>query len=278
MDFDAIADELYGLPPGEFTATRNALVKEAKSSGNQALATRIQKLAKPTASAWLVNQLVRQHRDDLEPLIALGDELREAASMLTGDELRALTRQRRQVVAGLVVAATRLAGEAGQPSTAAVQREVQQSLEASLADPTLAEQLLAARLARPLAYAGFGELGAGPVRTADGSSAPVADLDARRRKHAQRDLAEASRQVQIAERVQARVQQEVDTARAASAAAEARVDERRAQLADAEQSALQARSEAEDEQQRLAEAVEAVAAAKQAEQDASARLTELGGG
>src|ERR1700712_3561886 len=46
-DHDAIADELYGLLPQDFTDARNARSKAAKSAGNRELASAVGALRKP---------------------------------------------------------------------------------------------------------------------------------------------------------------------------------------------------------------------------------------
>ena len=52
---DAIAAELYALPPEEFTEARNARAATA----DRALAASVKALRKPTASAWAVDLLAR---------------------------------------------------------------------------------------------------------------------------------------------------------------------------------------------------------------------------
>lgn len=53
MNLDDVADELYGLDPGEFVAARSARVEAAREAGDRALATAIGKLRKPTTVGWL---------------------------------------------------------------------------------------------------------------------------------------------------------------------------------------------------------------------------------
>lgn len=160
---DQVADELYGLPPGDFVAVRNARAKEAKADGDRDLAAAITALAKPTKVAWLANQLVRQRRDDVAPLLELGAGLREATASLSGEDLRRLTKQQHQLVHALVQQARALAGG---PVTEDVADGVDKTLRAALADDDLAAQLLQARLTDGLSFAGFGGSAgaAAPVR------------------------------------------------------------------------------------------------------------------
>ena len=52
-----VADELYALTPAEFTAARDERARQVRAAGQRDEAAAIKKLARPTASAWLVNQL-----------------------------------------------------------------------------------------------------------------------------------------------------------------------------------------------------------------------------
>ena len=87
MDFDAIADELYGLPLDDFIPARARREKQAKGANDRALAAEIHRLAKPNAVAWLVNQLVRNQPKDIQTLVVLGSEMRKATANLSGDRL-----------------------------------------------------------------------------------------------------------------------------------------------------------------------------------------------
>ena len=69
-------------------------------------------LSKPTAAAWLANQLAREHLDELESLALLGEEMREATAALDGARLRELTPKRHEQVDSLVKQAVALAGTA----------------------------------------------------------------------------------------------------------------------------------------------------------------------
>ena len=110
LELDSAADQLYGLAPGEFTAARDRLAAEARAGGDRDLAAAIKKLKRPTVAAWLANRLTRERPDDVDRLIALGRELRDAQEQLDADELRQLSQQRHLVVAALVGEARELAG------------------------------------------------------------------------------------------------------------------------------------------------------------------------
>lgn len=175
VHLDAAADELYALEPGEFTAARTELEKQARSAGDKDLAKQIRQLRKPTVTAWVSNLLAHERPDSLVPLRELGDQLREAQQTLQGDELRQLSRQRQRLVHALVQEARGLAAERGQRVTEPVARELEQTLEATLADPTVADTVLAGRLTTAVLHAGFGVGGvvAGAARTAGTREPPA---------------------------------------------------------------------------------------------------------
>ena len=129
-----------------------------RAAGQRDEAAAIKKLARPTASAWLVNQLGRAAPDRMARLYELGAELEEAQRTLAGDRLRELSVQRRQVINDLLPAASDLAGQAGQPASAAVLGEVRATLEAALADAGARAAVRSGRLTKSLAYAGLGEV------------------------------------------------------------------------------------------------------------------------
>jgi hypothetical protein len=153
-----VADELYSLSPAEFTAARDERARDVRAAGQRELSAEIKRLARPTASAWLVNQLARQAPDELTRLFDVGQALHEAQRALAGDRLRELASQRRQVVADLLPVAAGLAEDAGQPASAAVLGEVRATLEAALADPQAGDAVRSGHLTKALAYAGLGEV------------------------------------------------------------------------------------------------------------------------
>jgi hypothetical protein len=169
VELAQVADDLYGLDPAEFTAARDERARRARAAGEKALGDAIKKLRRPTVSASLVNRLVRGAGDQVDRLLGLGESLREAQQTLASDELRRLSGQRRPVIRALAEEAKRLAAEAGRPVTDPVQREVEATLEAALADPAAAEAVRSGRLTVALTYAGFGG-----VDVADAVAVPAA--------------------------------------------------------------------------------------------------------
>jgi hypothetical protein len=136
MSVEEVAAELYGLAPEDFTATRNARAKEAKAAGDTELAAAVQRLRKPTTAAWLLNLLVRRHGDEVEQVLALGAQLRAAQGTLSGDDLRALDRQRRQLTHAVSEQARALGREAGRRVSEQAAAEVEETLRAAMVDET----------------------------------------------------------------------------------------------------------------------------------------------
>lgn len=203
MDLDSVADELYGLPLDEFTATRNAHAKQARDVGDREMAQQIRSLSKPTQAAWLVNQLVRRHADEVELLLDLGRALRDVLADVEGDELRELTRQRYRLVSALVEQTRSLGHASGARVTDDVARAVRTTLEATLSDESCADALAAGRLTNTLevsSWFGVADEGAAPPRmppeTSEPPTATVSDLDEQRRRRARQ---QAEQRVQAAQ-------------------------------------------------------------------------------
>ncbi|MGI8332574.1 hypothetical protein ACRYCC_21700 [Actinomadura scrupuli] len=153
MDFDQAADELYGVSPGEFVATRDRLAAAARAAGDAGLARRIAALRRPTVSAWAVNQLARQAAGRLTPLLEAGAGLRAAWS--AGTELTEWERRRNTAVAEAVRAVYELAERAGHALREPARREVEETLQAAMADPEVAGEVGAGRLTRARSHVGF---------------------------------------------------------------------------------------------------------------------------
>jgi len=164
-----IAEELHGLPPEEFTAARDSRAKQVAETGARALAKDIRALRRPKLGAWLLNLLVRERSDEMGGLLELGAALRQAQESLAGDDLKRLSRQRRQVVQALAQQARGLAAHRGHRVSEDVEREIAGTLEAALADADAAAAVHTGRLLHPLHANGLD-----PVDLTDAVAAPTA--------------------------------------------------------------------------------------------------------
>lgn len=213
MNLDVVANELYALPPAQFTTDRDQRVKLARAAGDRPLAEQISQLRKPTVSAWLANLLAREHSAEVAALVELGAAMRAAQLGRAGDDIRSLSRRRDRAVRALVRAAQRAAGDRGQQVSAATRTELEQTLLAALTDEAAAALLIAGRISAVLrpAPGGFGfglgsDAGAAtPGRAARPAPAARAPTQAADRpaqaaaRQAEADAADAARALAAAE-------------------------------------------------------------------------------
>ena len=149
-DVEDAADELYGLHPDHFVPRRTELVKAARAAKDRAAADAIGALRKPSLGAWLANVLARESPDEVAALEELGASMRTAQEELSGDALRTLTRQRRELVGALVARARRLARADGVGVGDSVARDLENTIAAALADDGAARAFAAGRLTSAL--------------------------------------------------------------------------------------------------------------------------------
>ena len=154
-ELDDIVRESHALPPADFVAARNELVRQARAAGSRDLAERLQRLRRPSRSAWLVN-LLASDSAAMKRLSALGRELRDAQTGPASGELRDLAEQRRRLFADLLDQARAHAVEAGVRVSPTVLLEVEATLQAALVDLAGALTIRNGRLVRPLSHSGFG--------------------------------------------------------------------------------------------------------------------------
>ena len=222
------ATELYALPLDEFTKARNDRAADARADGHRDLADSIRQLKKPTVSAWAVNMLSRHRADEVSQLLELGAALREAQSGLDADELRALGKQRQQLISAVVKQARTLAEELGGSLAPAAADEVGQTLQAALADPDAADAVTAGVLTGPLVASGWGSVDvdssvAVPNRSA--RTAKVTDISERQRAKAQRRLKEAEELLEKRETAAEKLEEELGLLRPKRREVAAEIDE-----------------------------------------------------
>src|SRR4051794_26049893 len=159
-------------------ALRTERQNEARAEGDRDLAKDIGALPKPSTAAWVSNLLAREHRVEIEGLVELGGLLREAQENLAGDELRALNRQRSQLLGALTRQALAVAREHGHPVGTSVESQIEDTLRAAMSDSEAGEAVLSGRLTSALSYSGMGTIGLRPdlrvVRSGRPDRAPAA--------------------------------------------------------------------------------------------------------
>ncbi|WP_427168239.1 hypothetical protein ACQF4J_43280 [Streptomyces sp. C1-1] len=292
MDLESVADELYGLRPQDFTAARDARAAEARRAGDRALAGKIGKLRRPSLAAWASNLLVRERPEDIEPLLRVGEGLRQAHRDLDGAQLRELSRQQHLVINALSRQARQLTAQAGHPVGEDVQREVEGILHAVLADPDAAREWAAGHLVKAFDQTvGFPAAAdvARPRTARPARAAPArkearpsekrrqkADEERRRRlEQARRDAEEAERVLDARREEAAAADRQADDAQAAVRTVEQRISELSEELANLEEQRRQAETTAGNARDQAADADRRLRDARRKAETAVAQVTRL---
>jgi hypothetical protein len=283
----AIADALYAEPLAGFTAYRDAAARSA-SADDKELAARVKALKKPSVSAWAVNLLVRREGDQIDQVLELGESLRAAAESMSGDELRALTRQRRQLTNALATTARDLAREQDVRLTSTVVDQVEGMLTAAMLDPLAAKVVRSGLVLTGFTSTGVSELDVDAIcavpeavgesahrATGTEREAPalhlVPDDDRVKREAAQDQVEESTRAVEEAQAELDQVEESVGTLRARRLQLQGEIDELKRKLASLEddvdavdEELEEAEGAQEDARAVLEEAQEELASARQA--------------
>ncbi|HEX2030903.1 MAG TPA: hypothetical protein VHL78_05820 [Actinomycetota bacterium] len=214
---------LYDLPPEEFIAARDRLARELRDAGD-ASAADVRKLRRPTLGAWVVNQLARNHGDELGELIAVGERLRAAQrAVIEGgsrEALREAGNERRSLIDRLLDRAQQLLAERGSPVARGRLDGVEGSLMAATMSEEAAGEVRQGKLARELeAPAGFEAAGFGEVAPA----APPPARD-RRAERLRAQAAEAAEEADAVEEEARRLENEAVQAERAARDARAAAD------------------------------------------------------
>jgi DNA repair exonuclease SbcCD ATPase subunit len=287
-----IADELYALPQEEFTPLRDARAKELKA--DRKLSAAVKKLKKPSVAAWVVNHFVRREAEQVEQVIAVGVALREAQEGMDAAELRALTKQRRQLTAAVTQEARNLARDEGVKVTQAVADQVESTLTAALLDPECARAVRSGLLTGSLASTGVDTvdvaaavavpeaLGFSASPTTGEPSTPPAlhvvpdDGRARKRDEAESALAAAQETVDETKSALTEATREVEELQARSLQLQSEIDELRRKLTELESSAEETDEALEEAEESQGEAETAYSAAVKTRDAAQRALDDLG--
>lgn len=151
-------DALFSLPVAEFTAARNALATQLKQSGRRDESDRVKALAKPSVTAWAVNQLYSQHREAFDQLLATGQRFRAAqTSSRAGKvaDIRAALDARRGALSHLSDLASSLLQSGGHNPTPETIHRVSTTLEALSAYASFSADARPGRLTRDVDPPGF---------------------------------------------------------------------------------------------------------------------------
>ena len=262
---DAELDRLFELPLAEFVSARNALAKALKKAGQGAEAKTIEKLARPTLPAWVLNQLARTRRASLGTYLAALDRVRAAQLAALSDvpvdglSLREVMREEREATEVVAQRIEALLQEAGHAASRPAVDRVLRALRGAALDPEGRSRLEAGRLLLDYEASGFGSLAAGidapaspPVTSASPAPAPAPadppiDLEQERRR---RDLAR-QREEEETRRKEAEARREAEERRRAH---EQKLEATRRQVAALTEAEQRLASEALAAQRELGEA------------------------
>jgi hypothetical protein len=251
-ELEAEIEGLYRLTLAAFTSGRDALAARCRSAGDREGAARVKKLAKPSASAWAVNQLHWTEQVALERFFLASRQVREAQR--TGQPAsaaRAAMQGRRDAMARLVRRAEAILEDAGHGTAPLVLRRIAATLEAVAHRVATGEAVTMGRLAEDLEAPGLDALAAFAEPSLSATPATVLSFPA----------AASAKEAALAPL-------EVEAARTARRAAEAE-----AEAAVARERLTAARAELEEARRRVTRAEERVRDAEASSNDASARAS-----
>jgi hypothetical protein len=162
-------DALYGLPLERFTKARDELAAELRSRGEREAAAEVKGLAKPTAAAWAVNQVMRTQPSDARALLKAGERLRKAhedaaSGNASAQDLRDAANAERAAVERLSQAARGLTNANGRDLSESVLDRVTQALHAIASDSETRSLASAGRLSSEQRATGVAAFPAPPDR------------------------------------------------------------------------------------------------------------------
>ena len=224
-DLDGALDGLFQAPLESFTKERNSIVKTLRAEGRDEEAARVGALKKPVLSAWVTNQLVRHHADDVRALV----ELQESLATASPDEMRAGIKRRRELITVLTrKAESVLDGVGRSANTTILQRVAQNLLDTST--PEGRETLLEGRLSADIEGSGLGMWAMPAVESIEESPDAAASARAERARREAERLEEEARAAENDARDLAALARDAE-ARAREAKLEAEAAQRRAERA-----------------------------------------------
>ena len=297
-DVQAALDELFGTPPEEFVAARNALVKQLKAEKRQAEARYVGTLRKPNRLVWALNQLALSEHESLSDLLEAAEDVREGGD---GDLKGAMTDLRDAVNSAATAATARF-----DPPRMSDRADLAQALLAIVSDEDATIELAEGRLQDLPAPDAFGLGLAAPTeprpkpttkpkanakvepKAKKAEAPPVDQLAVRRASKHQKEAAKADDSARralaraektLAADVSAREEADAELASAREEVEqlEAALDAARKALAAAESAAAKAVDAQERSAAALSEARAKVDTTAAALEDADAELEALGG-
>jgi hypothetical protein len=235
-DLDRELEQLYALPPEEFTGARNDLATRLRKAGQAEASERVRALRKPSVPVWAVNQLARQYPDAVAKLLEAGERLRRAQEAAfrgdSGEAVREATAAERAAVRALTQHAQSLLRAEERNPTRAVLDRIASTLRAAAVEPEAAPLLAAGRLAGEIGSSGFATVAelAPPVPKRQRTQRAKDEGAARRREQ---ELRKVRARVQRLERRAAEEEERAEWAEQAAGVARERAEKAKAEAAEA---------------------------------------------
>jgi len=152
-------DALFRVPLTEFVGARKELAARLKKTGYTDEADHVKALAKPSISAWTVNQLYWNHREEFDELISTGQRFRKAQTSGKMVNMREALDARREALAELSDLATEVLNDAGHNPSLDVLRRITTTLEALSSLPSFSDDTNPGRLTQDIDPPGFDSFG-----------------------------------------------------------------------------------------------------------------------
>jgi len=216
---DAELERLFALPLDQFVAERKRISRALAQAGQRDDARAVDKLPRPSVSAWAVNQVARRDPALVHRLGDLTERLRGAQGR-AGDDFAAMTAEHRQVLSSLRDLVDQVLADAGNDPSPQLLRRVITNLRAGVAAPETRSVVESGRLVRDVEEADFTTLfealpPAGAARPAPSSHAGHAT---HAKSHAQQPgrAGKEAAAHKAAERAEREAERERDKARASA--------------------------------------------------------------
>src|SRR5207245_448824 len=127
VEISRLLDELYAVPPKDFTRARNAKAAELTAAGHADDAKAVRQLGKPSASLWATNQLARLDPERVAHFVDLVQQTRRTQLRDPRAAAEAMRAQRVELEA-LTTAAAEAMTKAGYPVSRATRGRVSDTL------------------------------------------------------------------------------------------------------------------------------------------------------
>jgi len=151
---NASLDELYEVPPPEFTRARSALVRTLREQGKTADAARAARARRPSVPLWAANRLARRHPDLVRRLVDAVERLRRAQARAT-DDMGAAARDHREALDALMAKAPEAVQAAGAKASPATLGRIAATLLGAATDRDVRQRLLTGHLDEEREAPGF---------------------------------------------------------------------------------------------------------------------------